>query len=89
VPFFYGIISFYVVISTCNANVYSVVAAVRQLNRQLAQDVQHLDREIERNSLRHQPARHRYATPANRPRWLTGTSSSSYLQTLLFSVSRN
>ena len=47
------------------------IAAVKRLNRQLAQDVQLLDREIERNSPKQQPARHRYAAagaPANRRR---------------------
>jgi len=34
---------------------------VTQLNRQLAEDIQLLDREIERNSPKQLPTRHRYA----------------------------
>jgi len=44
---------------------------MKQLNRQLAQDVQLLDREIELNSPQQIPARRRYAgatPPANRRR---------------------
>lgn len=39
-------------------------ATVKQLNRQLAQDIELLDREIERNSPHQLPARHRYAAGA-------------------------
>lgn len=40
---------------------YICTATVTQLNRQLAEDIQLLDREIERNSPKQLPTRHRYA----------------------------
>jgi len=44
--------------------VVCAAATVKQLNRQLAQDIELLDREIERNSPHQLPARHRYAAGA-------------------------
>jgi len=59
-------------------------ASVRKLNRQLAEDIQLLDREIERNSPKQPPSRHRNSIDSpsyRRRRWRWLPITSSYLQT--------
>jgi len=52
---------------TCVGWLVWVTATVKQLNRQLAEDLELLDREIERNSPKQLPARHRYTAGTGAP----------------------